>query len=593
MICEDRSEKMQLLQRETNPTLINQLIESGVDPIMARLWTSRGVISPEELILETKFLIPPTELKGCLEAAKYLLQSIQAHKNLLIVADYDCDGATACAVGLLGLRQLGLPFNISVDFLVPNRFTMGYGLTPEVVDMAAKRNPKPDILITVDNGIASLAGVAHARAIGMEVIVTDHHLPADETPDTPYIVNPNQRGCQFPSKALAGVGVMFYVLLTLRKLMREQGIFSSDSQPKIEDLLDFVALGTVADVASLDRNNRILVTAGLKRMRAQRMHPGIAALFTIADRKPEIASTFDLGFGLGPRLNAAGRLADMTLGIRCLISSSNTEALSLAAELDRMNRDRRHIEAEMKETALDSMAEIEVDNQNALTLFDASWHQGVIGILASRLKEKYHRPVIIFAPAEETMPDGTAILKGSGRSINGFHLRDALDIISKKFPNMILKFGGHAAAAGLSISHAMLEPFSLAFETVAQEILDEDTLNRKLLHDGELPSEMIAPALAQALSDQVWGQGFPEPIFTGKFKVLKQTILKNKHLKVELQALDDGNLNDKTGTIFAGIWFHHHEFITPESSLAYRLQVDNYLSYPRVQLLIEAQSTEI
>ncbi|SMC32627.1 single-stranded-DNA-specific exonuclease RecJ [Polynucleobacter kasalickyi] len=584
---------MQLIQRHTNQTLINQFIESGVDPIMARLWTSRGVERAEDLALETKHLLPPTALKGCIEAAKYLLQSIQAHKNLLIVADYDCDGATACAVGLLGLQELGKPFNISVDFLVPNRFTMGYGLTPEVVEMAAKRTPRPDILITVDNGIASIAGVAHAKAMGMEVLVTDHHLPADETPDTPYIVNPNQRGCQFPSKALAGVGVMFYVLLALRKLMREDGIFTPENQPKIEELLDFVALGTVADVASLDRNNRILVSAGLKRMRAQRMHPGIAALFTIADRKPEEASTFDLGFGLGPRLNAAGRLADMTLGIRCLIAKSSTEALTLASELDRMNRDRRTIEAEMKETALDTMAEINVDHQHGLTLFDASWHQGVIGILASRLKEKYHRPVIIFAPAEETMPDGSAILKGSGRSISGFHLRDALDVISKKFPDMILKFGGHSAAAGLSISHAMLEPFCTAFEVVAKEILSEDALQRTLMHDGELPAAMIAAPLVQTIANQVWGQGFPEPVFTGRFKVLKQSVLKNKHLKLELQPIGDENTSFSTNPVLAGIWFHHHELISSETRLAYRLQLDNYLSYPRVQLMIEAEAEEI
>ena len=584
---------MQLIQRPTDQKLIDQLIESGVDPIMARLWTSRGVERAEELALETKYLLPPTALKGCIEVAKYLFESIQAHKNLLIVADYDCDGATACAVGLLGLRELGKPFNISVDFLVPNRFTMGYGLTPEVVDMAAQRQPKPDILITVDNGIASIAGVAHAKAMGMEVVVTDHHLPADDTPDTPYIVNPNQRGCQFPSKALAGVGVMFYVLLALRKHMREVGIFNAENQPKIEELLDFVALGTVADVAILDRNNRILVSAGLKRMRAQRMHPGMAALFTIADRKPEEASTFDLGFGLGPRLNAAGRLADMTLGIRCLIAKSTTEALTLASELDRMNRDRRTIEADMKETALDQMTEIEVDHQHVLTLFDASWHQGVIGILASRLKEKYHRPVIIFAPAEETMPDGSPILKGSGRSISGFHLRDALDIISKKFPDMILKFGGHAAAAGLSISHAMLEPFSKAFEAVAKEILSEDALQRTLMHDGELPTAMITAPLVQTISNQVWGQGFPEPIFTGRFKVLKQNILKNKHLKLELQPIsgDQGALSNQP--VFAGIWFHHHELIASETRLAYRLQLDHYLSYPRIQLMIEAESEEI
>lgn len=574
---------MQLHQRPINESLVEQFITQGIDPTLARLWTSRGVQQVGELALETKYLIPPDQLKGCEQAAHYLLEAMQAHKNILIVADYDCDGATACAVGLLGLNELGQSFGVQVDFLVPNRFTMGYGLTPEVVELAALKTPRPDILITVDNGIASITGVAHAKKMGMEVLVTDHHLPADETPDTPYIVNPNQRGCDFPSKSLAGVGVMFYVLLALRKLMREQHIFDQQTQPKLENLLDFVALGTVADVASLDRNNRILVLAGLKRMRANKMHPGIAALFTVSDRQPQTANVVDLGFGLGPRLNAAGRLADMTLGIRCLIAKTSQEALQLAQELHRMNRERRGIEAQMKETALDNVAEIDVAGVHGLTLYDASWHQGVIGILASRLKEQYHRPVFIFAPAQELMPDGTSVLKGSGRSITGFHLRDALDIISKKYPDMLLKFGGHSAAAGLSMSHAMLEPFTQAFEAVAKELLDVNTLNRKLVHDGELPGALLEVSFAEKITDQVWGQGFPEPIFTGTFKVLKQSILKAKHLKLELAPLDQST----PGTMIPGIWFNHPELLGTEVQIAYRLVVDHFLNYPRVQLMVE------
>ncbi len=574
---------MQLVERKNPSCSAEELVAHGIHPILAKLWVNRGIQSIEQTSLELKHLIPPQALKNSSAVATYLADSLVNHKNILIIADYDCDGATACAVGLLGLEELGKSYGTKIHFLVPNRFTMGYGLTPEVVDLAAQQTPKPDILITVDNGIASMAGVARANELGIAVIVTDHHLPADELPAAKFIINPNQAECSFPSKALAGVGVIFYILLALRSELRSRGVFDLETQPRLETLLDFVALGTVADVANLDRNNRILVSAGIRRMRNGQMHPGIQALFEVSGRDYQKSNTFDLGFGLGPRLNAAGRLADMTLGIKCLISKDLFEARKYAKELDTMNRERREIEGSMQETALINLADISTANTYSLCMFDTSWHQGVIGILASRLKDKYHRPVIVFAPGEEKSPSGSIVLKGSGRSITGFHLRDAIDYISKKNPEMILKFGGHAMAAGLSIDELQLEAFQLAFEEIAKDWIDEDTLHRKLVHDGELPSEMINAQLAEQLSNEIWGQGFPEPVFTGKFKVIKQSLLKEKHLKLELQALD-GEMKKN----ILGIWFGHTELLPPQTHLAYRLLVDHYLGYPRAQVHVEA-----
>jgi single-stranded-DNA-specific exonuclease len=574
---------MQLVERNTANGAAEKLIARGIHPILAKLWVSRGIQSFEQSSLELKHLIPPQALKNCPAVATYLANALASHKNILIIADYDCDGATACAVGLLGLEELGKSYGTKVNFLVPNRFTMGYGLTPEVVDLAAQQTPKPDILITVDNGIASLTGVMRANELGMEVIVTDHHLPADELPLARFIINPNQPECSFSSKALAGVGVIFYILLALRSELRNRGIFDLETQPRLETLLDFVALGTVADVANLDRNNRILVSAGIRRIRNGQMHPGIQALFEVSGRDYQKSNTFDLGFGLGPRLNAAGRLADMTLGIKCLISKDLFKARKYAKELDTMNRERREIEGSMQETALINLADISTVNTSSLCMYDVSWHQGVIGILASRLKDKYHRPVIVFAPGEEKSPSGSLVLKGSGRSITGFHLRDAIDYISKKNPEMILKFGGHAMAAGLSIEESQLASFQQAFESIAQHWLDEDTLHRKLVHDGELPSDMINTQLAEQLSNEIWGQGFPEPIFIGSFKVIKQSLLKEKHLKLELQPLH-GELKKN----ILGIWFGHTELLPSETRLAYRLLVDHYLGYPRAQVHIEA-----
>ncbi|MEB0164301.1 single-stranded-DNA-specific exonuclease RecJ, partial [Glaciimonas sp. CA11.2] len=430
-----------------------RLRQSGVHPVLARVYAARGLLDVKELESELSSLIAPSGLLHIGDAAIFLADSIAAKKKMVIVADYDCDGATACAVGLRGLRLLGA----NVDFIVPNRFEYGYGLTPEIVELTA-REKSPDIIVTVDNGIASIDGVAEANRRGIEVVVTDHHLPADTLPAARVIVNPNQPECGFPSKNLAGVGVMFYVLLALRAEMRKRGIFDAQTQPKLDVLLDLVALGTVADVVKLDANNRILVAQGLKRMRAGRMHPGIAALFRAAGREARRATPFDLGFAVGPRLNAAGRLADMALGIECLTTDDEGRAWVIAQQLDTINKERREIEAGMQDTALALLDNFSPADSNTISVFDASWHQGVIGIVASRLKDKFFRPTITFAPGSDGM------IKGSGRSIPGFHLRDALDLVSKHAPSLIEKFGGHAMAAGLTIRADAFETFSAAFE---------------------------------------------------------------------------------------------------------------------------------
>ncbi len=574
---------IKLTERKYSEQDAQALREKGVHPVLSKLFAARGIQSAEELSLDLKNLIPPAQLKNCIDAAQYLAQAIQHGKRLLIVADYDCDGATACAVGMRGLKALGAPWNIQVDYFVPNRFTLGYGLTPEVVDLAAQRAQRPDILITVDNGIASLAGVERAHQLGMEVLVTDHHLPADTLPKAAWIVNPNQPDCTFPSKALAGVGVMFYLLIALRSILREQGAFTADNQPRLENLLDLVALGTVADVASLDRNNRVLVSNGVKRIKHGLMQPGIQALYLAAGRDPHKANTSDLGFTLGPRLNAAGRLSDMSLGIRCLLTDSHEEALQLAHELDRMNRERRTIEAGMQETALASLVDIQVGEQATVCLAHPDWHQGVIGIVASRLKEKFHRPTIIFAPGDET---GEKVFKGSGRSISGFHLRDALDVISKKYPDMILKFGGHAMAAGLTIRASEFDLFKETFESIARELMTEETLQRQLAHDGFLSPEFIEPEFGTLLSNETWGQGFPAPVFYGEFEVISQSLLQGKHLKLQLKALkENGSSDSKT---LNGIWFSRAQTLPNRSKLAYRLVTDHFQGVARAQLHIEA-----
>ena len=549
--------------RPHQPDHASALAALGLHPTLARILSARGVTHARELATDLPELMAPQAMKGIDRAAVYLADAIAARRRLLIVADYDCDGATACAVGVRGLRMLGA----QVDYIVPNRFEYGYGLTPEIVALAAQRNP--DVIVTVDNGIASVDGVAAANARGIDVVVTDHHLPGDQLPDAAVIVNPNQPGCGFPSKNLAGVGVMFYVLLALRAELRQRGVFTPANQPRLDTLLDLVALGTVADVVKLDTNNRILVAQGLKRMRAGRMHAGVAALFRAAGREASRATTFDLGFGLGPRLNAAGRLADMSLGIECLLSDDAERAWEIAQQLDAMNRERRDIEAGMQQEALQILERpldgLDPSSRFTVSVFNDTWHQGVIGIVASRLKEKFHRPTITFAPGDE------ATIKGSGRSIPGFHLRDALDLVSKRHPGLLVKFGGHAMAAGLTLRAG-------DFERFGREWLTDDHLARVIETDGEIEDHCFDPAFVSLLEQQVWGQGFPPPTFCGEFDVLRQTVLKGKHLKLQL---------GRGKRQFDAIWFNHADTLGASAMVAYRLDNNTFNGVTRVQMVIE------
>ena len=568
-----------LLPRNAPPRKVWQLEQQGVHPLLARLYAARGVESAAELDYELKALLPPATLTHADDAARLLADALEAEARILIVADYDCDGATACAVGLRALRAFGA----TVDFLVPDRFVHGYGLSPSVVELAATLSP--DLIVTVDNGIASNEGVALANELGIAVLVTDHHLPGETLPAADCIVNPNQPGCTFESKCIAGVGVMFYVMLALRAELRSRGWFaegSGRSEFNLATLLDLVALGTVADVVKLDRNNRILVSQGLKRMRDGRMTPGIAALFRAAGREAMKASAFDLGFLLGPRLNAAGRLSDMSLGIECLTTDDPARALNIAQQLDALNKERREIESGMQEEALALVEAIDVADTAAISLFDPGWHQGVVGIVASRIKDKLHRPVFAFAPADPGNPEGD--LRGSGRSIPGFHLRDALDLVSKKAPGLLLKFGGHAAAAGATIRAADFPRFQALFAEIAGELLDEDALTRSLHTDGALESGYFSLETAHLLDSGIWGQGFPAPLFEGRFVVEQQRVLKDKHLKLRLTIGQQR---------FDAIQFNFTTTPGREIHAAYRLAVNDYNGVQSVQLMIEHLQTPV
>ena len=555
-----------IVTRRTPHAAQQRLEYEGVHPLLARLYAARGIGRAEELDTSLAALLDPAQLKGAAEAATLLADAIAAKRRLLIVADYDCDGATACAVGVRALSAFGA----DVSYLVPNRFDYGYGLTPEVVRLAAER--KPDIIITVDNGIASVEGVAEAKRLGIGTLITDHHLPGDELPAADCIVNPNQPGCGFPSKSIAGVGVMFYVMLALRAELRKRGVFSVSPEPNLAALLDLVALGTVADVVKLDRNNRILVAQGLARLRQGKMQPGLRALFRVAGREYERASTFDLGFALGPRLNAAGRLSDMSLGIECLITDDLGRALNIAQQLDQLNRERRVIETDMQEQAQAFLATIDATERASLSLYDPAWHQGVIGILASRVKDKLHRPVIAFARGNE------GELKGSGRSIAGLHLRDALDLVSKRAPGLLLRFGGHAAAAGLTLREADLGRFEALFEETVRGLVGPAELTRTIETDGALEAGWMSLESARMLEAEIWGQGFPAPLFSDEFAVEKQRILKDRHLKLTLR---------KGAARFDAIQFNFADSLPADVRAAYRLAVNDFNGLSSVQLVLE------
>ncbi|HET9976720.1 MAG TPA: single-stranded-DNA-specific exonuclease RecJ [Burkholderiaceae bacterium] len=570
---------MILERRDPHPRTVFALEQAGVHPLLARLFAGRGVKDAAELDDGLARLESPAALLHIDAAAKLLADAIDGQRRVCIVADYDCDGATACAVALRGLAMLGAAPG-TLGFVVPDRTVHGYGLTPPIVELARARH-RPALLVTVDNGIASFDGVAHARALGIDVLVTDHHLPAAPVdgqvrlPDANAIVNPNQPGDAFASKALAGVGVMFYVLLATRAELRARGRFDPATQPRLDALLDLVALGTVADVVKLDANNRRLVAQGLKRIRADRMQPGLAALFAAAARDPRRAAAFDFGFALGPRVNAAGRLADMTLGIECLATDDPARAAELAQQLDAINRERREVEAGMREQATVLLEHLmpEGDPPPALALFDPEFHEGVVGIVAGRLKDRLHRPTFVFALAQ----DGS--LKGSGRSIAGFHLRDALDLGAKRHPGVLKRFGGHAMAAGCTLDEEHFETFDAALQQVAREWLDAATLTRRVLTDGPLALEHFNVETVATLDAQVWGQAFEAPLFCDVVEVVQQRLVADKHLKLRVRHL---------GAVRDAIWFGHADPLPGRVRLAYRLSLDEWQGQPRVQMVVEA-----
>lgn len=567
---------MKIIARDIPPRAAWALEQAGIHPLLAQLYAARGVGSAAELDDGLARLLPPGDLHGIHTAAALLADAIASDQRLCIVADYDCDGATACAVAVRGLRLLGARH---VDYLVPDRVTDGYGLTAPIAERVKQRGA--DVLITVDNGIGSVEGVERATALGMRTVITDHHLPAAQVPKADAIVNPNQPGCGFASKHLAGVGVVFYVLLALRSELRTRGVFDTASQPKLDGLLPLVALGTVADVVVLDANNRRLVAQGLKRIRAGAMPAGMAALFNVAGRKAVAATTFDFGFALGPRINAAGRLADMTIGIECLLTDDASHADALARTLDSINRERRDIEAGMRDQALLLAENLFNEDDNpppAISVFDADFHQGVVGIVASRIKDKLHRPTFVFAASNAPGHEGE--LKGSGRSIAGFHLRDAIDLMSKRHPGVLLQFGGHAMAAGCTIAAGQFEVFEQALAQIASEWLDASTLTRRIDTDGPLAPQYCRADLVDTLHREVWGQGFAPPTFSEEVQVLSQRLVGADKNHLSLKLLHHGQPVD-------GVWFGHSEQLPSKVLLAFRLDVNEWKGERKVQFLID------
>ena len=563
--------------RRRNTDIAPGLSQAPVSPLLKRLYSARGIEHGAELELSLAGLAKPQELLGCEAAAALLADAIEGNASVVIVADFDADGATSAALGVSLLRQMGLN---DIHYLVPNRFEFGYGLSPEIVALAAER--APDLLVTVDNGISSHDGVLLARHLGMSVLITDHHLPGATLPEADVIVNPNQPGCRFPSKSLAGVGVMFYVMTALRAELRSRGWFEQNGleAPNLADALDLVALGTVADVVPLDRNNRILVSGGLARIRAGRSRPGIDALFEVAGRDATRLTSTDLGFVLGPRLNAAGRLDDMSTGIECLLAESTAAARPLAQQLDQLNRERRDIEADMQAEALAKLEEMAIDEQNmplGLSIYDPSFHQGVVGIVAARLRERYHRPVIVFADGEEG-------IKGSARSIDGLHIRDVLDRVASAEPGLITKFGGHAMAAGLSLAKDDLSRFERAFDRAVSEALGGVEPSPEWQTDGELEAtDLTLQSAAEIAAAGPWGQHFPEPSFDGEFSVLEQRLVGEKHLKLRLQT-DAGPIDAIAFNVDLECW---PDNAVKRIGAVYRIEVNSFRGEDRLQLMLQ------
>jgi single-stranded-DNA-specific exonuclease len=560
---------MHLKEKIIDSKVYDSLVSKGINPALSSLFASRDISSIDDINYKLDNLLSPDLLKSVREASNLLIDKIDTNQKIIIIGDYDADGATATACGYLGLKKFGA----DVDFIVPNRFKFGYGLTPEIVDLAYKK--KPSLIVTVDNGIASIAGVKKAKSYGIDVLITDHHLPAEHLPDANFIVNPNQASCEFPSKNLCGVGVIFYVLLALRIELRKINRFTVEPEPILSDLLDLVALGTIADLVKLDYNNRILVNFGIKKIRSGNCNFGIEALARLSKKKLENIKTSDLSFSIAPKINAAGRLDDMAIGIKCLISMSKNEAEGYAKQLAVFNEQRKLVENKMKDDALSVLSNFVVEDSYTITMYDINWHQGVVGIVASRLKEKYYRPTIIFAK------DGSGLLKGSGRSISSFHLKDALDLISKRKPDLILTFGGHAMAAGLTIKEDNFNIFCTEFEVVAKRLLSQDDLNLVTEFDKSIPKELLNHETIMAINSQVWGQGFPAPVFFGVFDVVQQEIVANKHNKCVLK-----NENGKNDAIF----FNFSGVLADRIEATYTIELNEFNRKPSMQLIIKSEN---
>jgi len=560
---------MHLQEKKIDSKIYDSLVSKGISPALSSLFASRDISSIDDIDYKLDKLLPPDLLKSVREASNLLIEKIDAKKKIIIIGDYDADGATATACGYLGLRKFGA----DVDFIVPNRFQFGYGLTPEIVDLAYKK--KPSLIVTVDNGIASIVGVRKAKSYGIDVLITDHHLPAKHLPDANVIVNPNQAYCDFPSKNLCGVGVIFYILLSLRSELRKINRFTIQPEPILSDLLDLVALGTVADLVKLDFNNRILVNYGIKKIRSGNCNFGIEALARLSNKKLKDIKTSDLSFSIAPKINAAGRLDDIAIGIKCLISRDKNEAERYAKQLLILNEQRKLVENKMKDDALSILSDCIVEDNFTITMYDKKWHQGVVGIVASRLKEKYYRPTIIFAQ------DGNGNLKGSGRSIASFHLRDALDLVSKKNPELILTFGGHAMAAGLSIKIESFKIFCSEFEIIAKELLSPDELNLIIEFDKSIPKKYLNYETIRTINSQVWGQGFPVPVFFGIFDVVRQEIVAAKHNKCVLKNEDDN---------YDAIFFNFSGELADRIEVVYSIELNEFKQKSNIQFIIKSQN---
>ena len=574
---------MKLRTRAIDHLALARLTDQGLDPLRARLFASRGVRNRDDCDLSIERMLPPRML-GLEAAAERVAEAILAGAAIVVVGDYDCDGATGVACAVAGLRALGA----TIDYLVPSRFADGYGLSPRVVDAAAvhPRVGRAALIVTVDTGIGAIAGVDRANELGIPVIVTDHHLPGPVLPAAAAIVDPNQVGCPFPAKSIAGVGVMFYLVVAVRARLRALGRFTADSgrkEPALAALLDLVALGTVADIVALDQNNRRFIAAGLGRIRSGRARPGIRALFQVAGRAPRQATAGDLGYLIGPRINAAGRLADMSLGIECLLAADADAAMGMAEELDRLNRERREIEAGMNAQAQAATIDCPPE-QRTLVVFDTGWHHGVIGLVASRIKDRHHRPCIALAP--EAPGDADGPLRGSGRSIAGIHLRDVLDAIDRRHPGLLQRFGGHAMAAGLTLAPGRVADLAAAFEAAVTATVDAEVFERELLTDGPLSPAELSLATAERIDTEVWGQGFAPPLFSGRFRVLQQRLIQDRHLRLVLQPAEDMPAHGSASQRFEAICFGRCEPLPALAAIAYRLQRDDWQAMPRLSLVV-------